>query len=105
MFSVEELIAAIDTAQLLISVNTATAHIAAALQKPVIVLYALTNPQHTPWLTPNKVLYFSVKESLKSKNEIVRYVSEKVMKQNVPYPTPDEVIEAIDSLLNHQLSS
>ena len=105
LFSVEELIAAIDTAQLLISVNTGTAHIAAALQKPVIVLYALTNPQHTPWLTPNKVLYFSVKESLKSKNEIVRYVSEKVMKQNVPYPTPDEVIEAIDSLLNHQLSS
>ncbi|MDQ2752366.1 MAG: glycosyltransferase family 9 protein [Bacteroidota bacterium] len=105
LFSVEEWIAAIDAAQLLVSVNTGTVHIAAALQKPVVVLYALTNPQHTPWQTPNKVLYFSVKEELKSKNEIVRYVAEKVMKQNVPYPTPDEVIEAIDSLLNHLLSS
>ena len=105
LFSVEELIATIDSAQLLLSVNTGTVHIAAALQKPVVVLYALTNPQHTPWQTPNKVLYFLVKESLKSKNEIVRYVSEKVMKQNVPYPTADEVIEAIGSLLNYQLTS
>ncbi len=102
LFSVEELIAAIDTAQLLLSVNTGTVHIAAALHKPVVVLYALTNPQHTPWQTPNKALYFSVKEDLKSKNVMVRYVSENVMKPNVPYPTPYEVIEAMDSLLNHQ---
>lgn len=102
LFSVEELIAAIDASQLLLSVNTGTVHIAAALQKPVVVLYALTNPQHTPWQTPNQVLYFSVKEELKSKNEIVRYVSEKVMKPNVPYPTPDEVIEAMHSLLSYQ---
>ncbi len=104
-FPVEELIAAIDASHLLLSVNTGTVHIAAALQKPVIVLYALTNPQHTPWQTPGKVLYFSVIEELKSKNEIVLYVSEKLMKPNVPIPTPDEVIEAMDSLLIHQSST
>ncbi len=105
LFSVEELIAAIDISQLLLSVNTGTVHIAAALEKPVVVLYALTNPQHTPWQTRNKVLYFSVKETLKSKNEIVRYVNENIMNHNVPYPTSDEVIDAIQTLLDNQISS
>src|SRR5581483_6486472 len=47
--SIGELIALINGARALVSVNTATIHIAAARQTPVIVLYALTNPQHTPW--------------------------------------------------------
>jgi ADP-heptose:LPS heptosyltransferase len=27
---------------------------------PVVDLYALTNPQHTPWLVPHRVLYKDV---------------------------------------------
>ena len=104
-FSVEELIAVIDLSQLLISVNTGTVHIAAALQKPVVVLYALSNPQHTPWQTPCKVLYYSVPETLQSKNQVVNYVSENIMQKGVAYPSPKEVFEAIQSVLNNTKSS
>ena len=47
-------------AQLLVSNNTGPVHIAAALGTPVVVLYALTNPQHTPWQTPARVLFKQV---------------------------------------------
>lgn len=40
--------------------NTGPAHLAAALGKPVVDLYALTNPQHTPWQTPARVLFQDV---------------------------------------------
>ncbi len=55
-----ELAALIDKTRLLISNNTAPVHLAAALKVPVVVLYALTNPQHTPWKTPNRVLFQDV---------------------------------------------
>ncbi len=105
LFTIEELIAVIDLSALLLSVNTGTVHIAAALQKPVVVLYALTNPQHTPWLTPSKVLYFSVEEKLKSRNQVVDYVSNHIMDKNIPYPKPAAVVEAMDSLLHNQTIS
>ena len=50
------LAALIGKARLLIANNSAPAHLAAAMQTPVVVLYALTNPQHTPWQVPNKVI-------------------------------------------------
>lgn len=52
--------ALIAQAPLLISNNTGPAHLAAALGTPVVDLYALTNPQHTPWQVPNRVLYHDV---------------------------------------------
>ena len=55
-----ELGALIAQADLLISNNTGPAHIAAALGTPVVDLYALTNPQHTPWQVPNRVLFHDV---------------------------------------------
>ncbi len=55
-----ELAALIARAPLLISNNTGPAHIAAAVGTPVIDLYALTNPQHTPWKVPNRVLFHDV---------------------------------------------
>ncbi|ASZ13824.1 glycosyltransferase family 9 protein [Chitinophaga pendula] len=58
---------------LLLSVNTGMVHIAAATGTPVVVLYAMTNPQHTPWMVPNEVLYFPVKKGQESNNEVVRY--------------------------------
>jgi lipopolysaccharide heptosyltransferase II len=55
-----ELAACLAACQLLISNNTGPVHIAAAVGAPVVDLYALTNPQHTPWMTPNRVLFHDV---------------------------------------------
>jgi lipopolysaccharide heptosyltransferase II len=55
-----ELAALIAEAELLISNNTGPAHIAAAVDTPVVDLYALTNPQHTPWLVKSRVLFHDV---------------------------------------------
>lgn len=55
-----ELAALIDAATLLISNNTGPAHLAAAVGTPVVDLYALTNPQHTPWMVPSRVLSHDV---------------------------------------------
>ncbi len=55
-----ELCAVIEAADLLVSNNTAPAHIAAALGTPVVDLYALTNPQHVPWRVPHRVLNHDV---------------------------------------------
>ena len=55
-----ELGALIDQADLLVSNNTGPAHLAAALGTPVVDLYALTNPQHTPWQVASRVLNHDV---------------------------------------------
>lgn len=55
-----ELGAAIERAAVLVCNNSGPAHIAAALHTPVVDLYALTNPQHTPWNTAHRVLYRDV---------------------------------------------
>lgn len=55
-----ELAALISLAPLLISNNTGPVHLAAALGTPVVDLYALTNPQHTPWKVASRVLYHDV---------------------------------------------
>lgn len=47
-------------APMLLSNNTGPVHIASAVGTPVVVLYALTNPQHTPWGVPSRVLYHDV---------------------------------------------
>ena len=47
-------------APLLIANNTGPVHMAAALGTPVVDLYALTNPQHTPWAVPHRVLSHDV---------------------------------------------
>ncbi len=51
------LAALIGQSRLLIANNSAPAHLAAAMQTPVVVLYALTNLQHTPWQVPAKVMF------------------------------------------------
>lgn len=52
--------ALIADASVLVSNNSGPAHMAAALGTPVVVLYALTNPQHTPWGVRQRVLYRDV---------------------------------------------
>jgi ADP-heptose:LPS heptosyltransferase len=58
--SLGEFACLIENASLLLSNNTGPVHLAAALQTPVVDLYALTNPQHTPWMTPHRLLFYDV---------------------------------------------
>lgn len=60
VLSLGELACLIEDADLLISNNTGPVHLAAALQTPVVDLYALTNPQHTPWRVESRVLSHDV---------------------------------------------
>jgi ADP-heptose:LPS heptosyltransferase len=55
-----ELGALVARARLLVSNNSGPVHLAAALGTPVVDLYALTNPQHTPWQVPAHVLSHDV---------------------------------------------
>lgn len=55
-----ELAALVAIAPVLISNNTGPVHIAAAVGTAVVDLYALTNPQHTPWGVPHRVLFHDV---------------------------------------------
>ncbi len=55
-----ELAALLARAPLLVANNTGPVHMAAALGTPVVDLYALTNPQHTPWGVPSRVLFHDV---------------------------------------------
>lgn len=55
-----ELAALLARAPLLIANNSGPVHVAAALGTPVVDLYALTNPQHTPWRTASRVLSHDV---------------------------------------------
>lgn len=57
---IAELATLIAGARLLVANNTGPMHIAAATQTPVVALYALTNPQHTPWKVASRVLSHDV---------------------------------------------
>lgn len=58
--SLGEFAALIEQATVLIANNSGPVHLASALGTPVVDLYALTNPQHTPWMTPHRVLFQDV---------------------------------------------
>lgn len=55
-----ELGAALALAAVAVTNNSGPAHIAAAVGTPIVDLYALTNPQHTPWNVPSRVLFHDV---------------------------------------------
>jgi ADP-heptose:LPS heptosyltransferase len=105
LLSLEESIAIIANSSLVISVNTSTIHIASAFKKPVVVLYAETNPQHTPWLTENAVLPFSVPQKLRSKNAVIEFVNEYYYKRYINYPSSMKVAEAALRLLSKSTRS
>ncbi len=54
------LAALIERAPVLLSNNTGPVHVGSAVGTPVVVLYALTNLQHTPWAVPCRVLNHDV---------------------------------------------
>jgi lipopolysaccharide heptosyltransferase II len=58
--SLKEMIALLAKSPLLISNNSGPVHMAAALGTPIVDLYALTNPQHTPWMVQHATLYHDV---------------------------------------------
>ncbi len=55
-----ELGALIERTCVLIANNSGPVHLASALGTAVVDLYALTNPQHTPWQTEQRVLFRDV---------------------------------------------
>ncbi|GAB4040762.1 lipopolysaccharide heptosyltransferase II [Spirosoma gilvum] len=96
-----QLIALIADAPILVANNTGPVHIAAAVGTPVVVLYAKTNPQHTPWRVPNRVLYFDVPAAIRSRN---------VLLQQFPdgFPSdasPDAIVQAVLSLLDESVNA
>lgn len=100
LLTVEEFICLVQYSPLMVSVNTGAVHIAAAVGTPVVVLYAQTNPQHTPWKVPCKVLQLPVAGEAQSKNEVIQYVNRKLYNQGIDMPTPDDIILAVKELLN-----
>jgi lipopolysaccharide heptosyltransferase II len=58
--SLPELAALIERAPLMIANNSGPMHLAAAAGTPVVAIYALTNPQHTPWGVPGRILWHDV---------------------------------------------
>ena len=100
MFTLAQFICLVKHAPLLVSVNTGSIHIAAAVSTPVVVLYAQTNPQHTPWGVPHKVLEFAVPAYLRSKNEVIAYVNKTYYNTPASMPTAEDIVDAVNELLN-----
>lgn len=97
--SLDALIALIAMAPLVVSNNTGPVHIAAATQTPVVVLYALTNPQHAPWRVPHRVLPFEVPPEKLSRNVLVRYAAERYFTRTADMPGPNDIVQAARELL------
>lgn len=94
---IEEFSALVSVAPLLISNNTGPVHIAAAVSTPVVDLYALTNPQHTPWMVRHRTLNHDVP---------CRYCYKSICPMGhhncLRLVTPDSVVEAVLDLLDVQ---
>jgi lipopolysaccharide heptosyltransferase II len=95
--TVGELIALIAAAPVLISNNTSPVHIAAAVGTPVVVLYAMTNPQHTPWKVASRVLYFEVRPELATKNQLLQTFPG----VSTPRASPEAIVEAVNELAGY----
>ena len=102
VLDLNEFIELINRSPLVISVNTATIHLAAAVNTPMVVLYALSNPQHFPWKATGKVFLFDVAEELKSRNEVITYVNEHFFSKHLPMIKPETIVKAAIDILNGQ---
>lgn len=103
LLDLEEFIAVIENSPVIVSVNTGAIHIAAAVNTPVVVLYAQTNPQHTPWMVPNVVLEFEVEEDNRSKNETIQFLYKEIYNKPVPMPDADDIYREVSKLLQERL--
>ncbi len=105
LLKLEEFIALIEKAPVIVSVNTGTIHIAAAVNTPVVVLYAQTNPQHTPWKVSSSILEFEVEEDKRSKNEVIQFLYKEVYRRPTPMPQPNDIYHAVNNLLEKSSSN
>jgi ADP-heptose:LPS heptosyltransferase len=100
VLDVPALAAVLARASLLISNNTGTVHVAAAVGTPVVDLYALTNPQHTPWQVPHRVLFHDVP---------CKYCYKSICPEGhhhcLRLVEPDEVLQAVAELLDRAPAS
>jgi lipopolysaccharide heptosyltransferase II len=96
----DEFIALIQHAPVIVSVNTGTIHIAAAVQTPVVVLYAQTNPQHTPWNVAYRKFEYEVPAESRSKNEVIQHLYKTVYTEKVKIPAPHDIVTAVIDLIN-----
>ncbi len=99
----DEFISLVQQAPAIVSVNTGSIHIAAAVQTPVVVLYAQTNPQHTPWNVAYRILEYEVPVELRSKNEVIQYMYKTVYAEKVKVPLPQDIITAVFDLLQDKM--
>lgn len=99
LFSLEEFIYLIKYAPLVVSVNTVTIHIAAATRTPQIVLYALSNPQHLPWMAKGKVLPFAIPQKERSRNAILQFVQKNYFPESVAMVMPDDILRSIRDVI------
>jgi lipopolysaccharide heptosyltransferase II len=93
-----ELGAALRLAAVAVTNNTGPAHIAAAVGTPVVDLYALTNPQHTPWAVKSRVLFQDVpcRFCYKSACPVGHHVC-------LTGVAPERVADAVLDLLQHRV--
>ncbi|HET6528305.1 MAG TPA: lipopolysaccharide heptosyltransferase II [Balneolaceae bacterium] len=94
--SLDDFIALINLAPVIISNNTASVHVAAATGTPVVDLYARTNPEHTPWMVENRVFYFDVPRSIQSKNTTLVHTTPH---NKMPSPGPRDIAVAVKELI------
>jgi ADP-heptose:LPS heptosyltransferase len=99
LLNLEEFITLIQRSPIVVSVNTSTTHIAAAMDTAVIVLYALSNPQHSPWMARGKVLLYDIPEQLRSGNEVLQFLHEHVLPKGVYMPQPTDILQSIRDVL------
>ncbi len=95
--NLEELAALLWMTPVILTNNTGPAHLAAAVGTPVVDLYALTNPQHTPWMVPNQVLFHDVpcRNCFKSVCPLVHHNCLRLV-------SVDEVVAAVRSLYRYE---
>ena len=92
--------AAIKLASVVVSNNTGPAHMAAALGTPLVDLYALTNPQHTPWQVDSRLLFHDVPCKFCYKSVCPQGHNDCLSKI-----APQQVVEAVRSLMWHTAAS
>jgi lipopolysaccharide heptosyltransferase II len=91
--------ALLEEAPLLLSNNTGPVHMAAAVRTPVVDVYALTNPQHTPWGVPNRVVFHDVP---------CKYCYKSICPEGhhhcLSLVTPQEIVQAVCELFSETAS-
>jgi lipopolysaccharide heptosyltransferase II len=88
-----ELAALLEAAAVVVANNSVAAHLAAAVGTPVCDLYALTNPQHTPWGVAHRVLNHDVECRFCFKSTCPRHHH-----RCLAGVAPDEVVDAVREL-------